>query len=137
MLCRLLPLTLRYDLTDAVAKQAGKPMKVLYSSQSTDALLYVSVVLVIYGAIFVALILTSRHQQEKNRRQRHNNGGPRRPRKRSSSRRRGRAVGNLPWYASGAKKRYQPTVLQCISRDKIICSPHNGKLTDDQQIAAV
>ncbi|CAG2103927.1 unnamed protein product [Medioppia subpectinata] len=49
---------LRYDVSP-FDKNDGKTVEVVFSSQSTDAIVYVTVVLVIYIVIFLILVITS------------------------------------------------------------------------------
>ncbi|XP_054157625.1 uncharacterized protein LOC128955970 [Oppia nitens] len=58
ILCRILPMGLRYDVSP-VDKNDGKTVEVVFSSQSTDAIVYVTVVLIVYIVIFLILVITS------------------------------------------------------------------------------
>ncbi|XP_015791422.1 uncharacterized protein LOC107368152 [Tetranychus urticae] len=58
-ICQLLPLISRYDL-DETPKEEGKTLRVLFSAQSTEAIIYVVVVLMIYVFMFGALFYSSR-----------------------------------------------------------------------------
>jgi len=58
LLCRVLPISFKYDVSPMELKD-GERVNVIFSSQSTNAIIYVMVVLVIYIVIFIALVITS------------------------------------------------------------------------------
>ncbi|XP_054156990.1 uncharacterized protein LOC128955350 [Oppia nitens] len=58
LLCRLLPLGLKYDISQVDTKD-GHTVKVLFSAQSSDAIVYVTIVVLVYIVLFVALVITS------------------------------------------------------------------------------